>query len=219
MYMALRRISHWTLWALPARIAAVACLACSDETSATDLHPEGPPMVEQVRIKELYSIGNVSGLERVVFGFGTHPDATDTDAHPVTTASPTGNKLRIIIDELLRGNNLEEIACRSVVDDDIYARVPLGTTPDDVARCAVSKDVLPTRCPGSNPHSVCICANDAGCPQMDGTVTPKGQSVGVLDLDLDGAADNTRFIQGAVGIRCGTNAVPIDLHARDLPPA
>src|ERR1043166_8411104 len=201
MYMALRRISHWTLWALPARIAAVACLACSDETSATDLHPEGPPMVEQVRIKELYSIGNVSGLERVGFGFGTHPDATDSDEHPVTTASPTGNKLRIIMDELLRGNNLQEIACRRQIDDDVFSRVPLGATPDDFARCAGPDEVLPARCPASTPHSVCICATDGGCPPLDpmdpSPAIAKGQPVGVVDHDKDGAADAQRFIQGA----------------------
>jgi hypothetical protein len=211
MYLALRRISHWLPWAMAARLA----VACGDTPSATDLHPEGPPMVEQVRLKELYTAGGIPGLERVVFGFGTHPDASSDDEHPVTTASPSGNKLRVIMDELLRGNNLEEIACRAeVAVNDAYSRVPLGATPDDIARCAVSHDVLPARCPGSNPLSVCLCAKDGGCPSADNSyVTPRGDSVGVLDLDLDGAADNSRFLQGAAGIRCGTIDVPIDLDA------
>jgi hypothetical protein len=212
MDTALRWISQRALWAVAASLAA----ACSDPTSATDLHPEGPPMVEQVRLEETYSIGTTTGHTRVVFGFGTHPDAAPDDEHPVTTATAAGNRLRIIMDELLRGNSLEEIACRFVVDTDAFARVPLGATPDDIARCAVAQDVLPERCPGSNPHSVCLCANDGGCPS--GTkpgdtlsITPKGESVGVLDTDQDGAADDTRFVQGAVGIRCGAIDVPIDL--------
>jgi len=214
MYTALRWISHRTPWALAASIAVA---ACSTPTSATDLHPEGPPMIQQVRLKETYTAGSSTGLERVVFGFGSHPDAAPADEHPVTTASANGNKLRIIVDELLRGNNLEEIACRfAVAGPELYAKVPIGATPDDIARCSVAQDVLASRCPGRNPLSVCICANDGGCPsgtKIDGTpnVTPKGESVGVLDLDLDGAADNTRFIKGSVGIRCGTIDVPIDV--------
>lgn len=213
MYTALRWLWRWLWYRAPwAAPAIVAIAACADTPSATDLHPEGPPMIEQVRLKEVYSLAGVSGLTRTVFAFGTHPDATPEDEHPVTSASATGNKLRIIMDELLRGNDLEEIACRAVVGDDAFARVPLGATPDDIARCAVAQDVLASRCPGSNPLSVCICTKDGGCPSPDGShTTPKGQSVGVLDLDLDGAADNTRFIAGAVGIRCGTIDVPIDL--------
>lgn len=173
-------------------------------------------MVEQVRLVESYSAGTSTGLTRVVFGFGTYPGATADEEHPVTTAIAAGNKLRIIMDELLRGNDLEEIACRFMVDADSFARVPLGATPDDIARCAVAQDVLPARCPGSNPHSVCICAIDGGCPsgtKSDGTpnLTPKGESVGVLDVDQDGAADDTRFIQGAVGIRCDTSGMPTDV--------
>lgn len=210
MDMALRWISHRALWAVAASLVA----ACSDPTSATDLHPEGPPMVEQVRMAETFSTGSTTG-NRVVFGFGTHPDATPDDEHPVTTATAAGNKFRIIMDELLRGNGLEEIACQAVVDTDQFARVPVGATPDDIARCTVAQDLLPSRCPGNNPRSVCLCAKDGGCSGTDADnrpfMTPKGESVGVLDSDHDGAADDTRFIQGAVGIRCGTIDVPIDL--------
>ena len=35
--------------------------------------------------------------------------------------------------------------------------------------------------------------------------------VGILDVNQDGAADDTRFIAGAVGIKCGAIDVPIDL--------
>jgi hypothetical protein len=83
--------------------------------------------------------------------------------------------------------------------------VPIGTTPDDIAKCAVAKDVLPSSCPGDMEHAVCICRNEGGCGD-----TPLGGPVGILDVNQDGAADDTRFVQGAVGLQCGTIAVPID---------
>lgn len=209
---ALRRISRRA----PCAVAAGLAAACSQPSSATDLHPAGPPMVEQVRLEETYAVGASTGQVRVVFGFGTHPDATSDDAHPVTTATAAGNRLRIIVDELLRGNNLEEIACRFPVDTDAFARVPPGATPDDIARCSAPQAALPSRCPGSDPHSVCLCASDGGCPtgtNPDGSphMTARGESVGVLDEDQDGAADSTRFVQGAVAIRCGAIDAPIDV--------
>ncbi len=191
----------------------VAVAACDRGSSVTDLHPGGPPMIEQIRIIEI----DPSGSERSVFGFGTYPTATADQAHPVTTAKAANNRLRIILDELLRGNQLEEIECRYAVDDDAFAAVPVGATPDDIARCAVAQDMLLAHCPGSNPLSVCLCANAAGCPSgtlPDGSpsLTPRGESVGVLDSNQDGAADSTRFIEGAVGITCGAVDVPIDLE-------
>lgn len=173
-------------------------------------------MIEQVRLVEVYSVDGARDLTRTVFAFGSHPMATPDDEHPVTTAKASGNKLRIIMDELLRGNHLEEIACRAIVDDDVFARVPVGATPDDIARCSVAVDLLPARCPGSDRLSVCLCQNDGGCvngTKIDGTpnLTPRGESVGVLDLNQDGAADNTRFIQGAVSLGCSGIDVPIDL--------
>jgi hypothetical protein len=197
-------------------LASLAAAGCTSTTSATDLHPEGPPMIEQVRLVEVYSLGGRSDLERTVFGFGTHPLATADDAHPVTSAKPTGNQLRIIMDELLRGNDLEEIECRYPVDDDAYARVPLGATPDDILRCSAPQSLLRSQCPGSNKLSVCLCRRTDGCPTgftTDGTpaTTPDGEPVGVLDRDQDGAADTTRFIAGAVGIACGASTIPIDL--------
>lgn len=209
MYMALHWIALRIRWALPASLALAACTDTA--TSATDLHPEGPPMIEQVRLKEVYTANDIPGLQRTVFAFGSHADAQPSEEHAVTTAAASGNRLRIIMDELLRGNNLEEIQCRAVIDSDAFGPVPVGDTPDDIARCAVAQDVLTARCPGSSSRSVCICTLDGGCPSPDGTfTTPKGESVGVHDTDQDGAADATQFIAGAVGIRCGTIDVPTD---------
>src|SRR5690348_13252653 len=93
-----------------AGIALSAITACTDTESATNLHPEGPPMIEQVRMWETYSDSTgVNFNQRQVFAFGTHADATTDDQHPVTSARVLNNNMRVIMDELLVGNNLEEI--------------------------------------------------------------------------------------------------------------
>ena len=168
-------------------------------------------MIRQVRFNETATNANNIVTDKRIFGFGTHPLATTND-YPaagqgqMANATATGQRFRIIIDELLVGNALEEIACRAPIDNDVFDTVPLGTTPDDIAKCAVPDDVLPQSCPASMAHAVCICKLDGGC----GTVA-KGQPVGVADKNEDGAADNTSFMAGAVGIRCGSIDVPINL--------
>ena len=172
-------------------------------------------MVQQVRFRESYKNATGSLNERRVFGFGTHPDALEAMAHPVTSARVKGNAFRVIMDELLVGNNLEEIGCRGIIDTDAYSRVPVGSTPDDIARCSVAQDVLPSTCKGT--HAVCVCALDAGCsvpstpPGGPPVNIAKGSPVGIDDKNQDGAADDTRFIRDSVGIKCGAINVPIDL--------
>jgi Big-like domain-containing protein len=171
-------------------------------------------MVRQVRLFE-HSIVNKMVDEHRVFAFGTHPDATPDDEHPVTTAAArlidgSSNGMRIIIDELLVGNNLEAILCRATVGPDAYSRVPLGATPDDVKRCAAADDVLDESCQGD--HAICVCQLPGGCfRSSDGKTVAMGHPVGIQDTNLDGGADDTRFIAGAVGIKCGAFDLPIDL--------
>jgi hypothetical protein len=168
-------------------------------------------MIQQVRLTEIAMLPGVPvPIERPVFAFGSHPQASEEEQHPVTDAKPVGNKIRVILDELLRGNNLEEIECRGRIDEDVYSRVPIGATPDDIARCSAAQDVLPRTCPGSDRLSVCVCQIEAGCSNRTATPTPPGQSVGVLDADQDGAADRHRFISGAVVLSCGGVDVRID---------
>lgn len=180
--------------------------ACTDQSSFTNLNPDGPPALAEVRLKETYKDTNgTTYLSRRVFAFGTFPGAGEDLDHPVTTASVTGQSFRIIMDELLVGNALEMVQCRAPIDDaGAFSTVPLGATPDDIAACSVNSDSLKASCTGA--HAVCICALDAGC----GVGIAKGQPVGVLDVNSDGAADNTSFRTNAVGIRCGTIDVPID---------
>lgn len=184
--------------------------ACTDSESATDLNSEGPPMVRQVRLTERYTpVGSTTTATQRVFAFGSHPLAAETEVHAVTNAAARNNQIRVIMDELLVGNHLEEIQCRGLVDDDAFGRVPLVATPDDVANCSVGDDVLNQTCTG--PGAVCICQNAAGCTRGAATV-PMGQPVGVQDINQDGATDDTHFILGSAGIRCGTVDVRIDLE-------
>ncbi|MBA3463396.1 MAG: Ig-like domain-containing protein [Deltaproteobacteria bacterium] len=184
--------------------------ACTDYESSTNLHPEGPPKVQQVRMRETFTTpGDTSTSSRRIFAFGTHPDAIDVEQHSTQSAALSNNGFRIIMDELLVGNNLEEIACRSNVDGDAYSRVPLGATPDDIAKCATAQDVLPSTCKGI--YATCMRELDGGCT-VGTTMIPKGGPVGVDDKNQDGAADDTHLIAGSVGIRCGTVNVPIDIN-------
>jgi hypothetical protein len=186
--------------------------ACTDLDSATNLNPEGPPMIRQVRMREIRTDAAGAVTTRRIFAFGTHDLAEDQDypalgPNMVTTAAVSANSFRIVVDELLVGNYLEEIACRAPIDADAYDFVPVGATPEDIAKCSVSKDVLESSCPASMPHAVCICRLEGGCGEV-----AQGKPVGILDVNQDGAADDTRLIAGAAGIRCGTIDVPIDVN-------
>ena len=207
--------------------AAMLFVACSEDDSRTDLNPDGPPMVRQVRLVEKYidtSIPSMPEKSRRVFAFGTHELAEDDEvastrpAGMVTSAAALNgalvNQMRVIVDELLIGNYLEEIACRGQVDNDALSRVPVGATPEDIARCAAPTDVLPRTCAASNAKSVCICQNASGCLVDGTTLVEMGMPVGVADLDKDGAADARQMIAGAVNIKCGPGGnipVPLDL--------
>jgi hypothetical protein len=202
-----------------AALAVIAAAACTDTDSATDLNTGGPPMIRQVLLEErvIDGQGKELGQDRV-FAFGTHPDAEPSDVHAVRTALAMDNKLRVVIDELLVGNFLEELACR----DGSYSRIPAGADPDDIARCSVPNNLLAASCPASDRHAVCICREPAGCtiqrnarfpscPLIENILmVPEGAPVGTMDCNQDGAADDMRLIAGAVGIQCGSIAVPID---------
>jgi hypothetical protein len=184
-----------------AALAMIAGAACTETDSATDLNPEGPPMIRQVRLRE--RILDSQGTERtpIVFAFGTHELAFPEEVHPVQTAVAVGNRLRVIMDELLVGNHLEEIGCR----DGSFSRIPLGA---------------------SGRYSVCICRDPAGCTLLplsqvgpicptnaNPLTVPMGSPIGTLDCNQDGAADRMRLIDGAVGIQCGSISVPINTTA------
>jgi len=190
--------------------------ACLDTASKTDLFPDLPPMLLQVRMTNT-TIDSASGLlvRSRVFGFGSNPEATMADTPDPTSIRGAATKqtaMRLIVSDLLVGNYLEEVECRTVVDDDNYDFVPIGATPDDIAACSVAQDTLPQTCVG--PHAVCLCHNQQGCTNPDGSPAAFNTPMGVRDDNQDGAADDTRFRKGAVTLQCNgakMHSVPLDL--------
>ncbi len=180
-------------------------VACAEEGSSTELRPEGPPMIQQVVLIERYTNTSGERLIRPVIGFGRHPDADANEQHAVVAATARNQRIRVVLDELLVGNYLEEIQCNERVDEDDFSAVPVGATPDDIARCAVAADQLAKSCKGDK----AVCLRDDGVP------------VGILDETdaggrpfKDGIADTTRMIDGAAFIRCagsGTGVEPINV--------
>lgn len=148
--------------------------ACTDNKSATDLNIEGPPMVQQVFVNEKKFTSANSAVVRFGLAFGDHPDipqqeedALDGDDRVVDNAiaatGASGAKLRIVLDELVRGNDIEEILCA----DDTYSRVPVGTDPDDIAKCS----------PPDLSECEAVCIGESG-------------PVGIKDRNGDGAVDD-----------------------------
>ncbi|HVV82599.1 MAG TPA: Ig-like domain-containing protein [Kofleriaceae bacterium] len=185
---------------LPRLVLALAMLApaaCDQPESSTSLHPEGPPEVLQVFMKEPDATGRVG----TVLAFGTHPDVAMTSTHAVAKAAPLRQSMRVVFDELLLGNYLEEIECTArtgVVNCPEYSHIPEGATPDDIARCA-APDTLDSLCNGD----LAVCLN------------PEGVPCGIRDEEsptrpADGAADDLRLIAGAVKLKCGNIEIGFD---------
>lgn len=230
----------WTWAALIA--SSLFSLSCGTPDSPTDLDPEGDPMVREVFLTEMACPApptpptatcrnNINGTgfqaKALTLAYGTHPQAVENGTKHLVTTGPTtanangyaagaeanGNKIRVVMDELLIGNYLEEIACNTIVDDDQFQVVPVGTTPDDIANCGLAADQLAAHCKGD--HAVCICEVPGGCSVAGRPVLP-GEPVGILDEDDDGTSDAHQFIDGAVGLKCGPNDsidVPMNLQA------
>lgn len=187
------------LLALPCALTA----GCREITTQTELNPAGPPMVRQVRVFEDFHSTSGSIIQRQTFAFGDHPDATEAEkGHAVTTGSPNGGAVRVIVDELLIGNYMERISCA----DGTYSDVPVGATPDDIAACAEAADVLPKTCVGE--FAVCLGATGP-IGILDNVPAPVG----------DGAADSHQFIDESVQIICDGQKVPLNLQTSFWQPA
>ncbi len=145
--------------------------ACSDDDSATELNTAGPPMVLQVFAQEKVISNSGNAVQRFGLAFGDHPDvpapeedAANGDDRQVTNAVAyrDGARFRVVFDEILVGNYIEEIQCA----DGSFSRVPIGTDPDDISRCA-GPDL-------SSCEAVCI---------------GPGGPIGITDANEDGAVD------------------------------
>lgn len=153
------------------------------------LHSEGPPEILQVLVRERVTVTGDDGSTwtevQPHLAYGDHDDIDpEADDREVTAAvARDGQRIRIVVDELLRGGTLEEIPCA----DGSWSRVPAGTDFDDIAACA-GADL--SRCEA-------VCVGAAG-------------PVGILDVNGDGAIDDTRLIDGAVALICGGEPVALD---------
>jgi hypothetical protein len=162
------------------------------------LESDGPPRILQVLARERVAITDDEGHEHVELqarlAFGDHPDIdVEHDDRVVSHAvARDGQRIRIVVDELMRGASLEEVACA----DGSWSRVPPGTNIDDIARCA-GADL--SRCEA-------VCIGDSG-------------PVGILDANGDGAIDDTRLIEGAVVLTCDGAAVTLDAARSYYQPA
>lgn len=193
---------------------AFGAAGCSDLSSPTELRPEGPPMIRQVYITEVVPAGAAFLNRRAQLAFGDHflKIGCDTDTDTLECDNRIGENatadasqaIRIVFDELLVGNALEEIACAGIVDEDNYDTVPEGATPDDIAKCAGQPDEIKFTCRG--PRAVCV-GPDPENP------------IGILDDNDDFAADVNQFVAGVVTLTCDGIEVPLDLRTSYYQPS
>jgi hypothetical protein len=179
-------------------IIAMLILGAGCNVPDDPLETDGPPRILQVLARERVAVTDDEGHEHVELqarlAFGDHPDIdVEHDDRVVGEAvARDGQRIRIVVDELLRGSSLEEIACA----DGSWSRVPVGTDIDDIARCA-GADL--SRCEA-------VCIGDSG-------------PIGILDANGDGAIDDTRLIEGAVVLTCDGAVVPLDAGRSYYQPA
>ena len=143
-------------------------------------------------------------LSRRVFAFGNVPRCATRrrSSTPVTSASATGQSLRIIMDELLRRQpRSKRSSAARQVDDDAFERGAATARRPTTSRGARSRRRAQAVVPAATTRSA--SASIAGGLRRR---SPKGDPVGVLDVNNDGAADNTSFKAGAVGIQCGARS-------------
>jgi hypothetical protein len=177
--------------------------ACSDDESKTTLNPEGPPMIRQIFMDERVMVDtNGDGVPdvertRTQLAFGHHDDIRleDDPQDGVSNAIASGNKINVVIDELLDGSTLEDILC----EDLTYSAIAQGSTPDDIADCA------------GVDRSDCTAA----CTHLDADGVP----VGIRDRNEDGAPESTmvggdtftglKFKDGIVEVLCDGVSMPI----------
>ncbi len=181
--------------------------SCGARDLNTDLLPEGPPMVLQIFMKERIP-QNVGSLVTDQLAFGTHPSVDETDDGVVTNATVTNQKIRIIMDELLLGRNLEEIQCAEINGMTTWERIPEGTTPEVLDRC--------TRPGTENCTELCTTLApvlfDNGDPVLDANGNPVMTPIGLANLAPSGFSPvhSLRFIQGAVTITCDGDDMPLN---------
>jgi Bacterial Ig-like domain len=176
--------------------SAASVIAGCSSNDATD--KVGPPEILQVFVRERVAghdaegNGTVDILPRLAYG--DHPDiSTKDDDRKVTAAvAKDGQRLRVVVDRLLKGNAIEEVPCK----DGTWSRIPDGMDYNGVAKCA-----------------------GADLSHCEGLCIGPGGPVGILDENQDGAIDATRLIEGAVVMTCNGTVIPLDAERSYYQPA
>ena len=170
-------------FAAAASVSLFTVSACDDgNQGTTQLNPEGPPMVRQVFMQERVTNPDDTISVRTGMAFGDHPDfSLEEDDRQVDAAIVSTNvPIRIVMDELLVGNNIEELACT----DGTFSPVPLDADPDDIADCA------PANLDSGNCTALCAAnggikdENEDGAPDIDGGRRMISVADGVLTTAL-----------------------------------
>jgi hypothetical protein len=205
------RTSGRTLDGLAISLTVAVLAACSTPSSSTDLNPEGPPMVLQVLVSEKVVGEDDTVRIKTGLAFGDHPDKIfEGDDRMVSAAVARGNqRVRVILDELVNGRSLEELACA----DGSFSPVSLTASGRE-----------------PNPDDVAACSGNAG--ELEGCEVVCVGHDGILDVDNDGAADDTRMIdfgrtadnpagtgELAVNIVCGDQPMALDPQASFFNPS
>jgi|GEM_PF-1562052 len=167
-------------------VASVAALflvavGCSEEDSITELNPAGPPAVAQ-----LFMIA--PGSSDFQLAFGEHPDLPDDDG-VIDNAEPSKDlqRLRIVVDELLVGNTLEQIQC----NNEQFVDVPDGITPDDVDDCSGSLPEDLADCTSlcvfdGEPNGLRLIEDSFGVPRLNFRIRHNADDEPVVRVRCDG---------------------------------
>jgi hypothetical protein len=176
---------------LVAVLASLSFGGCSNPESGTVLRPEGPP-----EIRQLFVVDD-DGISKLAYG--THPDIVDEDptdsivppysnqAGPVNNAVVTGQRIRVVIDELLEGGTLEQFQCACFRLD--------GSGCPESSRgfvFAPGTTVDPTRCTTCEDDPVTTDVNETGL---------------CADINFDGVPDDAYLQPDIISIDCGVATV------------
>ncbi len=185
----------------------MATVSCDAPVSKEDLNPEGPPMIRQVMINEANATAG-GGVQKQAdqLAFGGHgSDLFRDDDGVVTTATIQGTQeIRIVLDEQIRGNTLEEISC----SDGSFSRIPNGTTPDDIDDCSGASDSL-QNC------KVDLCLGADGKPVGVELVEVQGGGADrfvlrMIDYNPTPDPMDPKSVQLGVQVICDGTPVPMD---------
>jgi len=214
-----------------AAVTTLGLVGCSDPDTNTELRPEGPPEVLQVFVIDNDDVSKLA--------YGEHPEINDLDGDPDTTpfyadhAGPvnaafiTGNKIRIILDELLIGGTIEQFACACWHHP--APTFPAGTPPGcttrgfafgdrevDVNQCSTCEDDLDTPV---NETGKCADYNFDETPDRSFLIGDENTGTSVFTVTCDGTQIPIPVENGGFWQPSGNQLIPTAINIDALGPA